>query len=105
MMERDGIPAGIRCVKASEFKTECLQLMDEVGATGEEIVVTNNGRPAAKLVPYRSEPVSWFGRDRGRIEIKGDIVSPVDVVKSAFVLTLWWTSTLIQPTASSSPPR
>ena len=47
---------GTRTIKASEFKTKCLKLMDEVAASGEEIVITKNGRPVSRLVPYREEP-------------------------------------------------
>ena len=53
--------------------------MDQVVKTGQEIVITKNGRPVSRLVPYRKEPSTFFGRDRGRIRILGDIVEPVDV--------------------------
>ena len=71
--------AGARIMKASEFKARCLKLMDEVAATGEEIVITKNGNPTARLVPYWERPKTLFGIDRGRLEILGDIVSPIDV--------------------------
>ena len=72
-----GVP-GARVVKASEFKAKCLQLMDEVAASGEEIIITKRGRPVSRLVPYRHRPKSLFGIDRGRIEILGDIVAPLE---------------------------
>ena len=68
-----------RTIKASEFKAKCLKLMDEVAESGEEIIITKNGRPTARLVAYRAEPVKWFGADKGIIEITGDIISPIDV--------------------------
>ena len=68
-----------RVIKASEFKAKCLKLMDQVAETGEEIVVTKNGRPVSRLVPYRTKPSTFFGRDRGKIRILGDIIEPVDV--------------------------
>ena len=37
-----------RTIKASEFKAKCLQLMDEVAESGEEIVITKFGKPVAK---------------------------------------------------------
>ena len=43
-------PNAPRTIKASEFKAKCLKLMDEVAETGEEIVITKNGRPTARLV-------------------------------------------------------
>ena len=71
--------AGARIMKASEFKARCLKLMDEVAETGEEIVITKNGRPVSKLAPYREPPKSLFGAGRDRMKIVGDIISPIDV--------------------------
>ncbi len=68
-----------RTIKASEFKAKCLQLMDEVAESGEEIVITKNGRPVSRLVPFREKSPSWFGRDRDIIQIHGDIIEPLDV--------------------------
>ena len=70
---------GPRTIKASEFKAKCLKLMDEVAASGEEIVITKNGRPTARLVPYRERPNAWFGADRDKIQILGDVISPLDI--------------------------
>ena len=70
---------GVRIVKASEFKATCLKLMDQVAENGEEIVITKNGRPTARLVAYREKPRTLYGIDRGKLEIVGDIVSPLDV--------------------------
>ena len=69
--------SGKRTMKASEFKAKCLQLMDEVAYGGSEIIITKNGKPVSRLVPYRERPKSFFGVDKGRIEILGDIVSPM----------------------------
>lgn len=71
--------AGKVTIKASEFKAKCLKLMDHVAETGEEFVISKNGRPVARLVPYREKPASPFGVDKGRIEILGDIVAPLDI--------------------------
>ena len=73
-----GPPAGARVIKASEFKAKCLRLMDEVAESGEEIVITKNGRPVSRLAPYsKKSPGLFFGRDRDKIRILGDIVSPM----------------------------
>ena len=66
-------------IKASEFKAKCLKLMDEVAENGEEIVITKNGKPVAKLTAFRERPKTLFGIDKGRLEILGDIISPIDV--------------------------
>ena len=71
--------AGTQTIKASEFKARCLKLMDEVANSGEEIVITKNGKPVAKLAPFRERSESWFGRDRGKIRILGDVISPVEM--------------------------
>ena len=68
-----------RVVKASEFKAKCLKLMDEVAESGEEIVITKNGRPVSRLLPYRKRANTLFGRDRDKIMILGDIGEPIDV--------------------------
>lgn len=64
-------------MSATEFRAKCLGLIDEVAETGRDIVITKRGKPVARLVPYRRKPKSLFGMGRGRIEILGDIVSPM----------------------------
>ncbi len=66
-------------IKASEFKAKCLALMDEVARTGKCVVITKNGKPVADLVPHRAAKKSPLGIWKGRIIIKGDIISPLDV--------------------------
>jgi prevent-host-death family protein len=66
-------------MSATEFRAKCLGLIDEVAESGREIVITKRGKPVARLVPYRRRPKSLFGMERGRIEILGDITSPIDV--------------------------
>lgn len=79
MATHDDNLTDVRTIKASEFKAKCLKLMDEVADSGVEIVITKNGRPVSRLVPYRDEEPSMFGRDRDRIRILGDIISPLEV--------------------------
>ena len=79
MNTSDNISGGKRTMKASEFKTKCLQLMDEVADGGGEVVITKNGRPTARLVAYQEKPKTLFGIDRGKLQILGDITSPIDV--------------------------
>ena len=66
-------------IRASEFKVKCLELMDEVSETGQEIIISKNGRRVARLVPYGKKPESLFGIDAGKIEILGDLIEPLDV--------------------------
>ena len=62
-----------RVIKASEFKAKCLKLMDEVAATGETLTVTKNGRPVVELRPAARPKRGFFGRNRGKIVIHGDL--------------------------------
>lgn len=70
-------------IPAAAFKTECLKLMDRVAATGEVVVITKHGKPVAQLVPIPPEPKSMFGYMKGTVQIRGDIVAPIDESWSA----------------------
>jgi antitoxin (DNA-binding transcriptional repressor) of toxin-antitoxin stability system len=43
------------------------------------VIITKRGKPVAKLVPVETEKDDIFGfmEGKGKIEIKGDIVSPI----------------------------
>lgn len=57
----------MQTIKASEFKAKCLKLMDEVQKTGDEIVITKNGKPISRLVPYRVKVATLLGLHKGKI--------------------------------------
>ena len=63
---------------AGEFKVHCLRVMDEVQSKRQSVLITKRGKPVAKLVPVEQEKDDIFGflKGKGKIEIKGDIVSP-----------------------------
>ena len=65
------IPAGV-------FKAKCLEIMDEVERTKEEVIVTKYGRPVAKLVPVQAgRPSPLFGRAKGTvIHVTDDAFKP-----------------------------
>lgn len=67
----------MRTVSAGKFKAQCLALMDDVKSTGEPIVITKRGEPVAKLVPMERKQDDIFGFLKGKLEVVGDIVSPV----------------------------
>ena len=69
----------MQTIKASEFKAKCLRLMDEVNQTGEEIVITKNGKPVSILKPYRAVPKTIFGIHAGKIKSKDDLIAPLDI--------------------------
>lgn len=65
-------------IAAGVFKARCLELMDEVARTGEEIIVTKYGRPVAKLVPLDGPPPHpLFGRARHTVvHVAADLFAP-----------------------------
>jgi len=67
----------VRTIAAGEFKQRCLRLLDEVGASGEPIVITKRGKAVAQLTPVASERhEDWRGAMSVRGEITGDLVAP-----------------------------
>lgn len=67
----------MRSIAAGEFKQRCLALLDEVGASGESIVVTKRGKPVAQLTPVSPERHNdWRGAMRTQGQITGDLVAP-----------------------------
>lgn len=70
-------------IAAGEFKARCLSLIDEVAKTRAEIVITKNGKPKARLVPFDDLPPALFGFMRGTVTIRGDITAPLDVIWEA----------------------
>jgi prevent-host-death family protein len=67
-----------RYVAATDFKANCLRLMDEVAQQRRRIIITKRGKPVAKLVPVENEPIDLFGYMAGTAKICGDIISPID---------------------------
>ena len=68
----------MRTMAAGKFKAQCLGVIDEVQARREPVIVTKHGKAVAKLVPMEidEDPLDAF-LFPGKIEILGDIVSPI----------------------------
>ncbi len=65
-------------IAAAQFKAQCLQLMDIVKEKHISLVITKHGVPIAQLVPIEETKIDLFGALKGTVNIKGDIVSPID---------------------------
>ncbi len=63
-----------RTINASELKTRCLRVLDDVQATRIEVVITKRGKPVARLAPIGSARGSLRGAWKGMVKIRGDIV-------------------------------
>ena len=60
-------------MSATKFKEQCLALIDQVDREG--IVITKRGKPVAKLIPLGADSASLIGSLKGKIKIRGDILS------------------------------
>jgi prevent-host-death family protein len=60
-------------IGASQFKQECLAILDRLGPEG--IVITKHGKPIAKLVPIETDSASLIGSLAGKIRVHGDFLS------------------------------
>ncbi|HKZ00285.1 MAG TPA: type II toxin-antitoxin system prevent-host-death family antitoxin [Rhabdochlamydiaceae bacterium] len=65
-------------MKAGQFKAQCLKVMEKVRKTRRKIIITKRNVPVAKLVPIEEKEVRAFGKLKGTIHVKGDIIGPVD---------------------------
>lgn len=61
-------------ISATEFKAKCLQLLDEVQRSGQELVVSKRGRPVARVIAEKP-PKPWLSL-RGKGKFKGDPFAP-----------------------------
>jgi prevent-host-death family protein len=62
-----------RTMGAAEFKEKCLALIESLGPDG--IVITKHGKPVARVLPIESASAELLGSLKGRLIIKGDILS------------------------------
>jgi prevent-host-death family protein len=68
-------------MRASDFKARCLQVMNDIQATGEPVIVTKRGKPVVKVIPIKPEKDDLFGFMADKFDIVGDIESPVVPLK------------------------
>jgi prevent-host-death family protein len=76
----------MKTVGIFEGKTHFSALIDEAAA-GATIVVTNKGKPVAKIVPFEDNAARReFGFDNGRVQIADDFDdTPADLLKAFYV--------------------
>lgn len=63
----------VKTIPAARFREQCLALLDRVGPEG--IVITKHGRPVAKLIPLGGDSASLIGSLKGKLKIKGNVLS------------------------------
>lgn len=60
-------------IAAAKFKEQCLAILDHVDDEG--LIITKRGKPVAKLIPIRAESAELIGALKGKLKIKGDVLS------------------------------
>jgi antitoxin (DNA-binding transcriptional repressor) of toxin-antitoxin stability system len=60
-------------ITARQLQKRCITILDQLGPEG--IVITKRGLAAATLTPARSASASLIGCMRGKIVVKGNILS------------------------------
>jgi prevent-host-death family protein len=68
-----------KTLKISDCEAKFLSVAEEVARRRERVVVTKRGKPLVDVVPHEARKKDAFGLLKGRIKIKGDIISPIDV--------------------------
>ena len=58
-------------IDVEQFKEQCLALLDRLDAEG--LVVTKQGKPVAKVIPYASQDADLIGSLRHKLKVKGDV--------------------------------
>jgi len=66
----------MKTLSVTEFRSHCLAIVDEVQSTRAPVLITKRGKPYVRLVAA-GKPPKFLDRLKGKIEILGDIVSPV----------------------------
>ncbi len=60
-------------INASKFKEQSLLILENLDPEG--LIITKHGKPVAKLIPIQEQSASLIGALKGKVKIKGDIMS------------------------------
>ena len=60
-------------MEAAEFKERCLALLDQLDADG--LVITEHGKPMARVLPYDCLDANLIGSLRHKIVVRRDVFS------------------------------
>jgi hypothetical protein len=71
-MKFEHIPAG-------QFKTYCLQLMDDIHTKKKGFVITKRGVPVAQIIPTEDNLPQLFGWLSQSVVEQGNIIDPINV--------------------------
>jgi len=69
----------VHAVSKSQFKPHSLEYFRKIEQTGEELVITDHGRPVLKVVRYAEDPENCFQGLRNSVLQYDDPLEPVGV--------------------------
>jgi prevent-host-death family protein len=64
-------------VSKSSFKDHALEYLREVESTGEELIITDHGKPVLRLIRYAQNPEATLESLRGSVVRYEDPTEPV----------------------------
>jgi len=67
----------VKTLSKSQFKPKALEFFREVEEAGVELVITDRGRPVAKIVPYERDARELLSSFRGSVLRYDDPTEPV----------------------------
>ena len=66
-------------IAISQFKSQCLEIIDKLQNNQETIIITKRDKPIAKVEAIMTKSnSSLFGILKNKAEIKGDILEPIN---------------------------
>lgn len=67
-----------RTISKSQFKPRSLEYFRRIEQTGEELVITDHGRPVLKIIPYQEDVEACFRGLRSTVLRYEEPLEPVD---------------------------
>jgi len=69
----------LQVISKSQFKTHSLEYFRKIEQTGEELIITDHGRPVLKVIPYVADPEDCFRGLRNTVLHYDNPLDPVEV--------------------------
>lgn len=67
----------MQAISKSQFKPRSLEYFRKIEQTGEELVITDHGRPVLKIVPFVADPEECFRGLRNTVQKYDAPLAPV----------------------------
>lgn len=64
-------------ISKSRFKPHALKYFRKIEETGQELIITDHGKPVIKIIPYQHEPQDILEELRNSVEFYEDPLEPV----------------------------